>query len=91
VSIETTGIDSVIGNVIDVPRPPTRLSDEQQRLLDEAVAAAAEADAQVEAAWKKIKKARDAGVPDRRLMEETAWSRATLNRKYGARAQKIPE
>jgi len=71
--------------VTAVIRPVTQLDDEQQRLLGEAVAEARQADEAEERAWIKIKAARDAGVPDTLLCEKAKRSRATLNRKYGAR------
>lgn len=37
--------------------------------------------------WLAIKNARDAGVPDVLLCDETGQSRATLNRKFGARTE----
>jgi hypothetical protein len=78
--------------VTAVPRPTTKLTDEQQQLLDEAVEAATkkhdaqrETDAMEEAAWDRILRARRAGVPDELLCDRTGFSRATLNRKYGTR------
>jgi nucleotide-binding universal stress UspA family protein len=71
--------------VITVIRPITHLDDQQQELLDKAVASARRADAEEEAAWKDIKTARDAGVPDTVLCEHTKRSRSTLNRRYGRR------
>jgi hypothetical protein len=68
-----------------VIRPVTKLTSAQQRLLDEAVAEARQADAKEESTWQKIKAARDAGVPDTLLCKETRRSRTTLNRKYGPR------
>lgn len=68
-----------------VIRPVTKLSDEQQALLDQAIAAAKRADAAEDVAWQKIKAARDVGVPDTVLCERTGRSRATLNRRFGRR------
>ncbi|MFI7547189.1 hypothetical protein [Actinoplanes sp. NPDC049599] len=70
-----------------VPRPVTKLTDEQRRLLDEAVKAAAESRKATETAWERIITARAAGVPDELLCDETGFSRATLNRRYGRRRQ----
>jgi hypothetical protein len=80
--------------VTAVPRPKTKLSDDQQRLLIAAVEAAKKsddshqrADADEDEAWQKIVVARKAGVPDDLLCSETGFSRATLNRKYGRRPE----
>ncbi|MEU5965966.1 hypothetical protein ABZ777_32575 [Micromonospora parva] len=70
----------------DVVRPKKVLTEEQQVLLAQAVADAKLADAAVEKAWASIKAARDAGVGDILLCDQTGWSRATLNRRYGPRA-----
>ncbi len=66
-------------------RPAWRSTQRQQRLLDQAVATAKAADAADEKAWEAIRKARDAGVPDTILCEQTGRSRATLNRRFGNR------
>lgn len=71
--------------MITVIRPTFTANDEQQRLLAEAITAAQEADQKEDAAWVAILKAREAGVPDTLLCEQTNRSRATLNRKYGPR------
>lgn len=75
-----------------VPRPITKLSDDQQKLLDAAVEAAKKsdqsherADADEKTAWQAILAARAAGVPDDRLCKETGFNRSTLNRLYGKR------
>jgi len=75
-----------------VPRPITKLSDDQQKLLDAAVKAAkksdqsqAQADADKQTAWQAILAARAAGVPDDRLCDETGFNRSTLNRLFGSR------
>lgn len=75
-----------------VPRPITKLTDEQRRLLDVAVESARKsgestlrAAADKEGAWRDIITARGAGVPDDLLCRETGFSRATLNRRFGAR------
>ncbi len=72
-----------------VPRPTTKLTDEQRRLLEVAVETArelkermAEMDQQI---WNAALAARRAGVPDDLLCEETGLSRATLNRRFGNR------
>ncbi|WP_328339572.1 hypothetical protein [Micromonospora sp. NBC_00421] len=69
----------------DVIRPKTQHTDEQRALLAAAVKAARTADEAEERAWQAIKAARDAGVLDTVLCEQTGRSRATLNRKYGPR------
>lgn len=68
-----------------VARPVVRLNADQQRMLEEAVAAARRADQEEEETWQKIKAARDAGVPDTLLCERAKRSRATLNRRFGPR------
>lgn len=76
-----------------VPRPITKLTDDQQRLLAAAVEAAQKSDAEQRAAaeaktsaWAAIVEARNAGVPDDLLCAQTGFSRATLNRRFGTRA-----
>jgi hypothetical protein len=75
--------------VTTVPRPTTKLTDEQQRLLDEAVKTARELKAQIQELdqriWDAALAARRAGVPDDLLCDETGLSRATLNRRFGNR------
>jgi hypothetical protein len=80
--------------VTAVPRPTTKLTDEQRRLLEVAVEAAREkmrAQDRVneldEIQWQRALEARRAGVPDELLCDETGLSRATLNRKYGPRRE----
>lgn len=75
-----------------VPRPTTKLTDEQRRLLAEAIEEARKsrearmaAETTTTRAWQKILEAREAGVPDEMLCDETGFSRATLNRRYGPR------
>lgn len=75
-----------------VPRPMRKLSDEQRRLLQEAVQLAhayqelrRRADEKLGQAWAAILAARDADVADEVLCDETGFSRSTLNRKYGPR------
>jgi hypothetical protein len=58
----------------------------QRKALAEAVRLARKADEAEEAAWAAILKARELDVPDLVLCEQTGRSRATLNRKYGARS-----
>ena len=79
------------------PRPGTKLSSDQQRLLAAARQAAREfhaaqlqADTVKEAAWKAILDARIGGVTDELLCNETGFSRATLHRRYGSRAAGTP-
>ena len=69
----------------DVIRPKTQHTEEQRAALAEAVKASREADEAEERAWEKIKAARDAGVLDTVLCDQTGRSRATLNRRYGPR------
>lgn len=75
-----------------VPRPVTKLTDEQGKLLAEAIKAAKESNrAQKQAAeikdhaWQAILAARNAGIPDDLICKQTGFSRATLNRKFGTR------
>ena len=75
-----------------VPRPLTKLTDEQQALLAAAVKAAEKsdeiqrrADDEKEVAWRAILEARAAGVPDDTLCKRTGFSRATLVRRFGNR------
>lgn len=68
-----------------VIRPKIVHTDEQRRLLAKAKAAARAADKAEEDAWAAILEARQAGVLDTVLCEETKRSRATLNRRYGPR------
>jgi hypothetical protein len=71
--------------VTAVPRPTTKLTDEQRRLLDLAVESAKMFRDAEQKAWDDALTARRAGVPDETLCDETGLSRATLNRKYGPR------
>lgn len=75
-----------------VPRPLTKLTDEQQELLRQAIEAAKKsaqdqqsADASRDEAWRAILAARNGGVPDDVVCKQTGFSRATLNRKFGPR------
>jgi hypothetical protein len=80
--------------VINVIRPTwVPANDEQRQLLVAAVRAArkaTEAARKAEeleaAAWAAILKAREADVPDTALCDQTGFSRASLNRKFGTRA-----
>jgi hypothetical protein len=71
--------------VTTVPRPITKLTDEQRRLLAVAVKSAQHFRDSEQKAWEDALSARRAGVPDELLCDETGLSRATLNRKFGAR------
>jgi hypothetical protein len=71
--------------VTTVPRPITKLTDEQRRLLAAAVESAQRFRDSEQKAWADALTARQAGVPDELLCAETGLSRATLNRKFGAR------
>ncbi len=78
--------------MIHVPRPTTKLTADQQQLLDAAIEAARKSDeakrraeADKDAAWQAILTARNGGVPDDLLCKQTGFSRATLNRKFGTR------
>jgi hypothetical protein len=73
--------------VTAVPRPTTKLTDEQRRLLDQAVESAQTYRDAEQKAWDDAIAARRAGVPDELLCDETGLSRATLNRKYGPRRE----
>jgi hypothetical protein len=81
--------------VTTVPRPITKLTDEQRRLLDEAVKTAHELKAQMQELdqkiWDAALAARKAGVPDELLCDETGLSRATLNRRFGNRKSAADE
>lgn len=72
-----------------VPRPTTKLTDEQRRLLEVAVKTARELKEQMQELdqkiWDAALAARRAGVPDELLCDETGLSRATLNRRFGNR------
>lgn len=75
-----------------MPRPVTKLSEEQQDLLAAAVTAAKKADesearfvADNRAALEAIQAARKAKVPDTLLKRETGWSRMKFHRRLGPR------
>ena len=76
----------------NMPRPVTKLSDEQRALLAEFVTAAKKADqaeAQLEAetlaALRAAQAAREAGIPDTALKQASGWSRMKLHRRLGPR------
>jgi hypothetical protein len=77
--------------VTAVPRPVTKLTAEQQELLSRAVQTAQKSREITEDAWRAILAARVAGVPDEQICDETGFSRATLNRRYGKRPDAAPE
>lgn len=64
---------------------PWQGNDQQKRLLAEAAAEVKKARAAESKAWAKMQRAREAGVPDTVLCLHADVSRATLNRKLGAR------
>lgn len=66
-------------------RPAWRGDESQEQLLSDAVTAVQSARASEDAAWIKMQRAREAGVPDTVLCSRAEVSRATLNRKLGAR------
>lgn len=66
-------------------RPVVQLTTEQKAALTTAKRLADRHREAETAMWAAIKTARDLGVPDTRLCDETGQSRATLNRKYGPR------
>jgi hypothetical protein len=72
-----------------VPRPTTKLTAEQRRLLEVAVKTARERKVQMQELdqeiWDAALAARRAGVPDDLLCDETGLSRATMNRRFGNR------
>lgn len=70
-----------------MPRPITKLTDEQRRLLDAVVEKAKQARSVDQEAWDLALEARNAGVPDEMLCDESGLSRSTLNRKYGPRRE----
>lgn len=60
-------------------------TDEQRKLLTDAIRAARRARKADAERWTAILRARIAGVPDEILCDEAGESRATLNRRYGSR------
>jgi hypothetical protein len=72
-------------SVPTVIRPAWQGTDLQNQLLDEAVQAVEDARRSESEAWAKMQKAREAKVPDTVLCRRADVSRATLNRKLGAR------
>lgn len=72
----------------DVIRPKTTYTDEQRRLLADAIELAQAAEQAEEKAWEAIRRAREAKVLDTDLTDERTpprFNRATLNRRYGKR------
>lgn len=74
-------------SVTVVIRPTTKLTEAQARLLAEAEEAVRKARAAEDAAWGKIRGAREAGVPDPMLCARTDIPRSTLNRRLGSKRQ----
>jgi hypothetical protein len=72
-------------SVPSVIRPTWQGTDLQERLLAAAVESVKLARTREEEAWSEMQKAREAGVPDTVLCRRAEVSRATLNRKLGAR------
>lgn len=68
-----------------VPRPTTKLTDDQRRRLDELVELAKEAREIDQAVWDKAFAARNDGIPDEMICEEAGLSRSTFYRKFGPR------
>lgn len=68
-----------------VIRPTWQGSDLQEQLLAEIVEEVRQARRQEEQAWAKMQSGREAGIPDTVLCSRAEVSRATLNRKLGAR------
>jgi AraC-like DNA-binding protein len=71
--------------VTAVPRPKTKLSDDQQRLLDELVELASRARDLDQAVWDGALAARNEGIPDEMICDEAGLSRSTFYRKFGPR------
>jgi hypothetical protein len=74
------------GTIPDVIRPTFTPTAEQRDAIDRAKRLAllvSDAEANM---WAAIREARELGVPDVKLCNETGQSRATLNRKFGPRA-----
>jgi DNA invertase Pin-like site-specific DNA recombinase len=65
-----------------VPRPVTKLTAEQEELLQAAVAAAEKSRESTDEAWAAIRRAAAGGVPVDLACEETKFSRATYYRRY---------
>ncbi len=72
-------------------RPSWTGTEEQNRLLAEAVEAIAAVRAYEEEAWGKVQAARRAGVPDLVVVKRADVSRTTLNRKLGPRSWETTE
>jgi hypothetical protein len=62
-------------------------TDEQRRALAKAIKLAQQAAKADAAMWEAIVEARNLGVPDTLLCDETGQSRATLNRRFGKRGE----
>lgn len=76
------GSDSVTG----VPRPKTKLTEQQLAALDEVRKVWEEADQAEERAWKRTQDLRDMDIPDLVICESIPQvTRPTLNRKLGPR------
>ncbi len=71
-------------------RPSWTGTDEQNRLLAEAVDAIEYVRGEEVKAWAKVQEARKAGVPDVVLVKRADLSRSTLNRKLGPRSWETP-
>ncbi len=67
-------------------RPSWTGTEEQARLLQDAIDAVAYARAAEEKAWEKVQLARRSGVPDLVVVKRADVSRSTLNRKLGPRS-----
>ena len=65
-------------------------NDEQRKALAKAVRLAQQFEKIEAAMWEAIVEARNLGVPDVPLTDATKQSRATLNRRYGARSAMNP-
>ncbi len=75
------------GTVPRMIRPTWSGTADQKKKLAAAIAAARKADQAEDEAWRLIREARDAGVPDTVLCDQTDRSRATLNRRFGKRTE----
>lgn len=75
-----------------MPRPTAKLTDDQREMLAALVAQAKKfrderqrTQATEELAWQMLIRLRQEGVADELLCEQTGFSRATLNRRFGTR------
>ncbi len=75
------------GTVRSMIRPVVQLTADQKAALVRAKKLADQARKAEDEMWAAIKQARDLGVGDTRLCDETGASRATLNRRYGPRSE----